>query len=338
MSGYRRIVSSVLAVLTIFPNHCCAFIVSAAKPNLIRSTFVSSCSEGAIGGGRSIGLFCAEDMTTRTPPPKSISAPPGKSSIEEQPIRNPIDKSSVILIIGGTRGIGLEFVKQCARKGATVIATHRQKDIPFALLSLMKKDTNVQSLEMEVGDEASVLKAAEEYKSRSGFEPLTHIIHSAGLYPSGSSFDGTARGGRAPVKQVTKADMMEAFSVNTIGPLLVAQAFVPLLTQTKGKQMPVLAFLTSKVGSVDDNQSGGAYAYRASKSALNILSKSLSIDLADQARVVLLHPGYVRTDMTNGNGLIDVHESVNGMLRAIEATDATVGFRWVDYKASLIPW
>ena len=102
--------------------------------------------------------------------------------------------------------------------------------------------------------------------------------------------------------------------------------------------LPVLAFVSSKVGSVDDNGSGGAYAYRSSKSALNQVAKSLSIDLAGQASVLLLHPGYVRTDMTGGKGLIDTEESVGGMLKAIEATDSSVGFRFVDYKACLIPW
>jgi NAD(P)-dependent dehydrogenase (short-subunit alcohol dehydrogenase family) len=92
------------------------------------------------------------------------------------------------------------------------------------------------------------------------------------------------------------------------------------------------------VGSVDDNMSGGAYAYRASKSALNIITKSLFCDLAGSVAVLLLHPGYVRTDMTGGQGLIDVDESVSGMLKAIEATDGSSPFRWVDFKACRIPW
>ena len=99
--------------------------------------------------------------------------------------------------------------------------------------------------------------------------------------------------------------------------------------------------MSSKVGSVDDNGSGGAYAYRSSKSALNSIAKSLSsVDLANEARVMLLHLGYVRTDMTGGKeGFIDAKESMGGMLNAIEATDATTpGFRFVDYKACLIPW
>lgn len=121
----------------------------------------------------------------------------------------------------------------------------------------------------------------------------------------------------------------------------MAQAFAPLLgrdPENDKKNLPVYSILTSKVGSVYDNTSGGTYAYRSSKSALNNIAKSLSVDLAAEASVVLLHPGFVKTDMTGGKGFIDTKESVSGMLRAIEATDATIGFRFVDFKACLIPW
>jgi len=131
---------------------------------------------------------------------------------------------------------------------------------------------------------------------------------------------------------------MKTFEINSIAPMLVAQSFVPLLGKRSESLFPVIAFVSSKVGSVDDNGSGGAYAYRSSKSALNTVAKSLSIDLGDEARVVLLHPGWVRTDMTNGNGLIDADASVLGLLKAVEATDASTPFRFVDYKACQIPW
>ena len=81
------------------------------------------------------------------------------------------------------------------------------------------------------------------------------------------------------------------------------------------------------------------YAYRSSKAAVNQVGKSLSIDLHEQGvKVVMLHPGYVRTDMTNGNGLIDKEQSVTGLLKAIENTGSETPFRFVDYKANLMPW
>ena len=97
--------------------------------------------------------------------------------------------------------------------------------------------------------------------------------------------------------------------------------------------------VTSKVGSVDDNGSGKGYAYRASKSALNIVNKSMSIDLADRGVMcALLHPGWVRTRMTEGRGLIEATESAAGMIKAMEGEYGEVNGRWYDYKGDEIPW
>eukprot|EP00560_Eucampia_antarctica_P008507 CAMPEP_0197825394 /NCGR_PEP_ID=MMETSP1437-20131217/2488_1 /TAXON_ID=49252 ORGANISM="Eucampia antarctica, Strain CCMP1452" /NCGR_SAMPLE_ID=MMETSP1437 /ASSEMBLY_ACC=CAM_ASM_001096 /LENGTH=305 /DNA_ID=CAMNT_0043425377 /DNA_START=215 /DNA_END=1132 /DNA_ORIENTATION=+ len=304
-------------------------------------------------------LNSIKDSSSKIELPSAVSATPGTLEKEDQPVRNLMDESCVVLVVGGTRGIGLEFVKQCAERGAKVIATHRGDSPPNALLELMKKHDDdvgdnivIETLTMDVSDETSIAEAAAELQSRSNFRPITHIIHSAGIYLPGSSFDGKARGPRTPSAPVTKDIMMETYLINTVGPLMVAQSFVSLMGRRKinnddkttttnnehDLRLPVLSILTSKVGSVDDNGSGGAYAYRASKSALNNVAKSLSIDLTGEASVLLLHPGYVRTEMTGGNGFIDVDESVSGMMRAIESTDASVPFRLVDYKACLIPW
>ena len=272
--------------------------------------------------------------------PPGISVIPGESPVETQYALNPIDESCTVLVVGSNRGIGIEFVKQCLEKGATVIATHRSEDRPDSL-SAIKSDyaRKIITLQMDIEDEGSIVEAARDLQTMiNDIRPLTHIIHNAGIYLSGASFDGKARANRAAAPRVTKETMMRTFAINSIAPLLVAQSFVPLMGKRSEKLFPVMAFVSSKVGSVDDNGSGGAYAYRSSKSALNNIAKSMSVDLGDEARVLLLHPGWVRTDMTNGNGLIDTDESVAGMLKAVEATDVSTPFRFVDYKACLIPW
>lgn len=92
------------------------------------------------------------------------------------------------------------------------------------------------------------------------------------------------------------------------------------------------------MGSNDDNSSGACYAYRASKAALNIVTKSMAIDLAPEGvTATLLHPGYVRTPMTGGAGLIDVDASVGGMLRVLEG-DAPLAGRWYAFDGKEIPW
>lgn len=320
---------------------CSNAFTSAAK-RLSSTTIERSSKHSLAGSSTGISkLFSTStgfDTTMQQLPP-AIVVPPGTSPVEEQGKKvNPIDSSCIILIIGSNRGIGLEFVKQCLQRGATVIASHRSKDIPSSIEELQTQypKDKLQSLQIDLCSESSIEKAASEYKSMK--IPLTHIIHNAGIYLPGTSFDGTARGPRTTAPKVTKETLMKTYEINTIAPILIAQHFVPLMGKRSETLYPVLAILSSKVGSVDDNGSGGAYAYRSSKSALNNIAKSLSIDLADDIRVALLHPGYVKTDMTGGKGFIDASESVEGMLNAVECTDANRGFRFVDYKACLIPW
>lgn len=256
----------------------------------------------------------------------SISVPPGEMPKESQSAVNPIDSESTVLVIGASRGIGLEFVEQLLKRGASVIATHREKLAPPSLSNL--RCDRLSFLEMDAGDEVSIEEASTALRVKLGTNTLTHIVHNAGII-----------GLRQGLGEVDASDMMECFRVNAVGPLLTAQYFTPLLRKGTNERPPVFAILTSKVGSIDDNGSGGIYAYRSSKAACNQVAKSLSIDLCeDGIKCVLLHPGYVRTDMTRGNGLIDKPESVAGLLKAIENTGKDTPFRFVDFKADLIPW
>jgi len=247
--------------------------------------------------------------------------------VEEQTAVQPLSSKSTALVIGASRGIGLEMVKQLLARGCHVVATYRRA--PTEELQAIKSD-RLLLIECDVGSEESVLKAAESLKGkvRTG---ITHIVHNAGIIQKEDDPD-------LDWHQVRQAEILDLFRINAIGPILIIQAFQPLLQQVKDNVFPVFAIISSKVGSVEDNGSGGMYAYRASKAACNMMARSLSIDLADIARVVLLHPGYVRTDMTDYMGFIDPPESVEGMLRAIEATCSKTPFRWVDYKAEIVPW
>mmetsp|Transcript_7855 Transcript_7855/g.15448 ORF Transcript_7855/g.15448 Transcript_7855/m.15448 type:complete len:348 (+) Transcript_7855:39-1082(+) len=296
---------------------------------------------GLRGGGRR-GTSSNDwwDMSGKNKP-MGFSAPPGTLDKEDQKVLTPLGESSYVLCVGATRGIGLKFVEKLLEKGCTVVGTHRGGDVPADLKSLADKSDKLKTLSMDVGDPASITAAAAKMQDiikAEGSAGLTHIIHNAGIYGPRDSFDGQERNGRKGNPAVTSAGMLETFQINAVGPLLVAQAFTPLMCPPTKDAIPILSILTSKVGSVDDNTSGGAYAYRASKSALNNIAKSLHVDLYPRATVVLLHPGYVKTDMTGGQGLIETEESVDGMLRAVEATNAQTPFRFVDFKACRIPW
>jgi NAD(P)-dependent dehydrogenase (short-subunit alcohol dehydrogenase family) len=124
------------------------------------------------------------------------------------------------------------------------------------------------------------------------------------------------------------------YEVNSLGPLLTTQALVGNLGE--GSKVGII---TSRMGSIDDNDSGGSYGYRMSKAAVNAAGKSLSIDLKPKGiAVAILHPGWVRTDMTGHNGLIDTDESACGLLdRMEELTLETSGSFW-HTNGELLPW
>lgn len=258
-------------------------------------------------------------------------APP---RLDDQRRINPLGRGNVALVVGASRGLGLEFARQLTAKGVTVVATHRTPQPPPSLSIL-----GCRTLRLDVDDEQSVRAAAADL-ALAGVK-MDLIVYNSGIYGPVSTLDGKARLGRPEAPPVRPKDMLDVFQTNAVGLVLVAQNFLPLCAaEHKGGSLPVLAVLSSKVASIEDNSSGGAYAYRASKAATNAVAKSLSVDLQSDgsAKVVLLHPGYVRTDMTNGKGLIDCDESVSGLLCAIEATGRDTPFRWVDYKAELIPY
>src|SRR5690606_27563059 len=124
------------------------------------------------------------------------------------------------------------------------------------------------------------------------------------------------------------------FEVNALGPLRVTKALLPHLK--KGSKV---ALITSRMGSIADNGSGGMYGYRMSKAALNMAGKSLAVDLKDRGiAVIILHPGFVRTDMTGGNGMIDPDESARGLIARIEelTLDRSGTFRHMN--GDELPW
>lgn len=281
-----------------------------------------------IGRGRPRNSLCTTLPSAWRAPSRPSTRPAVRAMVstypkEKQPARNPIGPDSTVLVVGASRGLGLEFTQQIAARGARVVATSRGPPTG-SLAELVSAREGVSALALDVGDEESI-NAAAAAAGRQGLA-FTHVIHSAGV----------ARWER--LGALRAQDMLEVYRVNAVGPALVAQAFRPLMKRGAGGKVPVLAVLSSKVGSIVDNGSGGTYAYRASKIAVNMICKSLSIDLQGEVSVVLLHPGYVRTDMTSGAGFIDTSESVAGMLKGVEATDEDVEFRWVDYKAEIIPW
>ena len=215
------------------------------------------------------------------------------------------------LITGANRGIGLELAKQLQQKGYKIIATCRQSSPELDTLNCQVET------EVDVTDSDSILELAEKIEG----QHIDILINNAGFLQSMSldSLDFEA--------------MRMQYEINTLGPLRVTANLLPNLS--KGSK---IAIITSRMGSIEDG-SGGQYGYRMSKSAVNMVGSSLAHDLKPKGiAVALLHPGYVRTDMTGGSGLINADESAKGLIQRIEELniDNTGGFWHTD--GTELPW
>ena len=224
-----------------------------------------------------------------------------------------------VLITGANRGLGLEFVKQYALDNYEVIACTRKINKKDGLHRLQASFENISIHTLDVENFLSIDQFAKTLK-----KPIDILINNAGLYPN-SSFD-----------HINYETWLNAFKINTLAAFKMVKAFIPHL---KKGELKKIASLTSKMGSIDDNSGGGEYLYRSSKTALNMVMKSLSIDLKPHdMSLITLHPGWVRTDMGGPNGLIDVDESVTGMKRQIYKLSIKTSGQFIAYDGKKIPW
>ena len=227
-----------------------------------------------------------------------------------------------ILITGTNRGIGLEFVKHYIKNNEKVIATCRNRNSAKDLLELENTTNNLSLVELDVSNPNSI----NNFTSKIAGLPIDTFISNAGV--SGSK---NIEFGNFDAKE-----WLDVFNVNTIAPLLITQKILKNLRLGKDKK---LAFISSKVGSIEDNTSGGMYIYRTSKTALNQGIKSLSIDFKeDNFIVVALHPGWVQTDMGGPNALIDTKTSVKGLIEVIDNLTPKNSGKFYNYDGSPIPW
>ena len=228
--------------------------------------------------------------------------------------------SQTVLITGANRGIGLEYVRQYAQDGNTVYATVRDIALATELQALAEKHSQIQVLALDIADITAIQSLAHQLSAVS----IDILISNAGAYPP-SRFGKT-----------DPQTWLQAFQVNTLTTYYLAEAFLPHL-QRSGQAK--LIAMTSKMGSMADNSSGGEYIYRSTKTALNMVVKSLSLDLQPfNIAVAALHPGWVRTDMGGPNGLIDTETSVTGLRKVITGLDQNQSGEFIAYDGKPVPW
>jgi len=223
--------------------------------------------------------------------------------------------SKTALVTGSNRGIGLQFCSQLIQRGFDVIATCRKAS----------KELEALGVEIIENVEVSDIQSLANLVATLGDRRIDWLINNAGIA------DGIAMD---DLDDESVESCIRMFKVNSLGPLLTTQALVHNLGE--GSKVGII---TSRMGSVADNDSGGSYGYRMSKSAVNAAGKSLSIDLKPRGIAVgILHPGWVRTDMTSHNGLIDTDESASGLIARMDELNLdNTGTFW-HTNGDLLPW
>jgi NAD(P)-dependent dehydrogenase (short-subunit alcohol dehydrogenase family) len=233
-----------------------------------------------------------------------------------------------VLITGANRGIGLEFVRQYAERGMTVIATARKPAEATELAALASQHASIRIEALDVASEASIAGMAQRLKS----QPIDILIHNAGML------------GELPKQSIgglDRAEFEQVMAVNAFGALKLSEALKPNVLA--GRQKKVFA-LTSGLGSSElTARRGGFYAYRMSKAALNIGFRALGADWRGEGIMVgLIAPGMVETQLLRQSGFpgrgITAEVSVTGMLKVIDAMTLDSNGKAINYDASVIPW
>jgi NAD(P)-dependent dehydrogenase (short-subunit alcohol dehydrogenase family) len=225
--------------------------------------------------------------------------------------RNQEKIMATIVITGANRGIGLEIARQCVDRGDEVIAVCRKSNEELDALDIRVIDG------VDVTSDESVARLASQLDGTR----IDYLVNNAGILE------------RTSLDDLDFNSMERQFRVNSIGPLRVTAALRPNL----GGGSKVF-IITSRMGSIDDNTSGGSYGYRMSKAAVNIVGKSLSVDLKEGGiAVFLLHPGWVATDMTGQTG-IEVQESASGLIKRMDTLDMSDTGSFWHQEGYQLPW
>lgn len=227
-----------------------------------------------------------------------------------------------VLVTGANRGLGLEFARQYAAAGWRVFAASRGPNDAKDLQRVAAESGGlVRILEMDVTDDTSVRAAAAELKD----EAIDLLINNAGV------------GG--PGRQLGSLDYeawMRVLDANTLGPMRVSEAFLDNVARSRQKR---IVTITSGMGSIEDNTSGGRYAYRSSKAAVNMVMKSLAIDTAPRGiTCIVMNPGWVRTDMGGAGGTLSPEESIKAMRSVIASLKPEDSGKFLNFTGNPYPW
>jgi NAD(P)-dependent dehydrogenase (short-subunit alcohol dehydrogenase family) len=213
-----------------------------------------------------------------------------------------------ILIVGASRGLGKGLAEQYVRDGWRVLATVRKGSGEVEGAAFVTLDI----------DQPQTVSALHEATAGQAFDVIFIVAGVATTW--------------GPIHETDPEDALRVYRTNAVSPILFAEAFIDRLAA--GGQ---IVFMTSRMGSIGENGSGGVDAYRASKAALNMLAKSFAIRHPGLT-VTLMHPGWVKTDMGGSNAPIAVQTSVDGMVRQVSRRAGAGDLAFIDYAGQPIAW
>jgi NAD(P)-dependent dehydrogenase (short-subunit alcohol dehydrogenase family) len=230
-------------------------------------------------------------------------------------------RRKTILITGANRGIGLGLANKFLAHGHTVIATARNPDGARDLWALEHAyPGSFRILELDVTNASGL----QHLRTALAGQAIDVLINNAGyLSNPGSGF-----------AELAPDELHKSFAINATGPLLVTQS---VLSNLQAAAQPIMVAISSKMGSITDNSSGGYYAYRMSKTALNMFVRSFSIDYPDITSVTL-HPGWVKTDMGGAAAPTTVEESASGLFEVITKLKPVDSGRFIDFLGANVEW
>ncbi len=230
---------------------------------------------------------------------------------------------ATILITGANRGLGLEFCKQYAADCWQVLACCREPETATALTQLANEFPNISVLSLDVADLAKIDQLAKQLDGTA----IDILLNNAGIYGDAAGRDF----GNLDYEQWSRN-----MTINVFAPVKMTEAFLPHLQC--GTQKIVVA-MSSLMGSLADNSSGGSILYRSSKAALNAAMKSVAIDnRAHEIAVLILHPGWVKTDMGGSNAPMEIPESVQKMRDTIANFTLAQSGEFLRYDGQALPW
>ncbi len=228
-----------------------------------------------------------------------------------------------VLITGSSRGIGFALTKLFAERGWNVIATCRNPEGASMLHELVRSHSQIRICELDVADFDSI----NGLKETLGDGRIDVLLNNAGIYGenSGQSFGG-----------LNYPSWRETFEVNTLGPIKMAETF---FEQVQNSERKIIATISTMMSSLTENLDGRHYIYRSTKAALNMVLKNLSIDMKPHGiTVLILHPGWVRTDMGGDEAPLSPSESATGLYEVISNATLPDTGKFYAYDGRTIPW